>query len=154
VYAALSPYLNGVRRTSNAAAAAQAQAAAAATSAAAAQAAATARAEAAAAVTAPAAAPFLNPAIPQIADATTFGALDTSPVTTVNPNTVAPPAPSATDSVLHGDGAELVQSYGAVALLTGPLAAAQVYGLPAAPAVPAVAPVSAYPRTARIDNAA
>ncbi len=136
VYAALSPYLNGVRRTSNAAAAAAAQAAASVKSAAATEAAIAARQTAQTTITA--APPFLNPAIPAIAAATSatasvtttgadptiaaantsFGAIDT--VTSVNPNTVAPPAPSATDSVLHGDGGELVQAYGAVALLSGP----------------------------------
>ncbi len=161
VYAALSPYLNGVRRASNAAAAAEAQAAAAGKSAAATEAAIAARGNAATAITA--APPFLNPAIPAIAAAT---AATTSITTTdarptalpatesVNPNTVAPPQPSATDSVLHGDGGELVQAYGAVALIGGPVAFSSVYGLPAAPAVPAVAPVIATPRVSRIDDAA
>jgi hypothetical protein len=69
--------------------------------------------------------PFLNPAIAQIA---------------------ARAAVSPTDQVLHGDAGLLVQSYGAVALLTGPVAAAAAYGLPLAPAVPAVAPITAYPK--------
>ena len=192
VYAALSPYLNGVVRTSDAAAAAQVQAAAAATSAAATAAAVAARTQAAA--TLAAAPPFLNPAIAQIADQTALGqaviapvattpnaqaapaitannataaaattlaeatnspnAIDTATVPLVNPNTVAPPPPSATDSVAYGDSGLLVQSYGAVALLSGPLAFASVYGLPPTPAVPPVAPVAASPRVAPVDIAA
>jgi hypothetical protein len=172
VYAALSPYLNGVRRTSNAAAAAEAQAVAAGKNAAATEAAIAARQTAETTITA--APPFLNPAIPVIAAATaattslattdanptllaantSFGAIDTSTVGLVNPNTVAPPQPSATDSVLHGDGGELVQAYGAVALIGGPVAFTGLYGMPPAPAVPPVAPVSAAPRLARIDDAA
>ena len=161
VYAALSPYLNGVRRASNAAAAAEAQAVAAGKNAAAAEAAIAARQTAETAVTA--APPFLNPAIPAIAAATaattSITTTDAAPaplpaVALVNPNTVAPPQPSATDSVLHGDAGELVQAYGAVALVGGPVAFSSVYGLPAAPAVPAVAPVVAAPRVARIGDAA
>jgi hypothetical protein len=56
--------------------------------------------------------------------------------------------------VLHGDGGTLVQSYGAVALLSGPLAVASIYGLPAAPAITAVAAVPAQPRIARIESGA
>jgi hypothetical protein len=161
VYAALSPYLNGVRRASNAAAAAEAQAAAASKNAAATEAAIAARQNAETAITA--APPFLNPAIPAIAAAaaatTSVTTTDADPaplpaVTLVNPNTIAPPAPSATDSVLHGDAGELVQAYGAVALLSGPVALSAAYGLPATPAVPAVAPIIASPRLARIDDAA
>ncbi len=144
VYAALSPFLNGVRRTSDAAAAAQLQAAADAKSAAATAAAVAARAEAAATVTA--APPFLNPAITEIADQTALGETLTAPVATT------PDAQPPADSVLQGDSGLLVQSYGAVALLTGPVALASVYGVPAAPAVPAVAPVAAAPRIARIES--
>jgi hypothetical protein len=71
VYALLSPYLNGVVRTSNAAAAAQLQAASAATSAAATQTAIAARAAATAATTA--APPFLNPAITAIGERIALG---------------------------------------------------------------------------------
>jgi hypothetical protein len=56
--------------------------------------------------------------------------------------------------VLRGDAGELVQAYGAVALIGGPVAFAAAYGLPPAPAVPAVAPVIAAPRLARINDAA
>jgi hypothetical protein len=136
VYAALSPYLNGVRRTSDAAAAAQVRASAAAASAARTAAALAARAQAAATV--PAAPPFLNPAIPVIAVRTTIV------------NAVAPAPPSPTDSVLHGDAGMLVQAYGAVALLAAPLAIASAYGLPATPAIPAVTPVTAPARVARV----
>lgn len=148
VYAALSPYLNGVVRTSDAAAAATAaqQAAAAASSAVAAAAATAARAQATATVTA--APPFLNPVITAIAGRSVLGP---APAPSAQPAS-APPSP--TDSVAYGDSGLLVQSYGAVALLTGPLAAAAVYGLPRAPAIPPVAPVAAYPRTARIDATA
>jgi len=180
VYAALSPYLNGVVRTSDAAAAAQLQATAAAKSAAATAAAVQARSVAAAAVTA--APPFANPAITAIGErialgqsltppsavtpnallaapaaattaAAAFGAIDTDTVTVVNPNTVAPPPASPADSVLHGDSGLLIQSYGAVALAASPLAVAALYGLPPKPAIPAVAPVTATPRVARIENA-
>jgi hypothetical protein len=180
VYAALSPYLNGVRRTSDAAAAAALQAAAAAksaaTSAAATAAAIAARAQAAATVTA--APPFLNPAITAIADETALGqaviapvattpnaqlALPAATATTATTATVAttttpapaaqpttPPPISPTDSVAYGDAGLLVQSYGAVALLAGPLALTPAYGLPATPAVSAVAPVAAYPRVTKV----
>jgi hypothetical protein len=154
VYAAFSPFLNGVRRTSNAAAAAQLQASAAATSAAATAFAVAARAQAAATVTA--APPFLNPAITEIANLTALGETLTPPVATT-PNALlgpplAPAPASPADSVLHGDGGTLVQSYGAVALAGGPLAPASIYGRPATPAVPAVAPVTALPRVARIET--
>jgi hypothetical protein len=178
VYAALSPFLNGVIRTSDAAAAAQLQATAAAKSAAATAAAIQARSVATAAITA--APPFANPAITAIGErialgqslsppsavtpnallgapaaataAVTdpFGAIDTDTVTVVNPNTVAPPPVSPTDSVLHGDSGLLIQSYGAVALAASPLAVAALYGLPPKPAIPAVAPVTAAARLARI----
>lgn len=108
-YAALSPYLNGVRRT----------------------------AEAQTPVAPPAPAtsivaagpPFLNPAIGDIA-------VRSSP----------PPQESPTDAVLHGDSGLLIQSYGAVALLTGPLAQTAVYGLAPAPAIPAASDITPYPR--------
>lgn len=83
VYAVLSPYLNGVVRTSNAAAAAELQASAAATSAAATQAAIAARGAAAAAITA--APPFDNPAITAIADRTALGE-SLTPLSAVTPN--------------------------------------------------------------------
>lgn len=106
VYAAQSPYLNGVQRTPDAAQvvpAAVARTAPAVQTPAAVQ---TAPAEQTSPAPPP---PFLNPAIVQIADQT---------------------------AALSGDGGLLVQSYGAVALLTGPAAIAAVYGLPAKPAVP------------------
>jgi hypothetical protein len=87
-----------------------------------------ARAQAAATVVA--APPFLNPAITQIATLTALG------------------------ETLHGDAGTLVQSYGVVALLAGPLALTSILGLPATPAVSAVAPVTALPRVARIETAA
>jgi hypothetical protein len=77
VYALLSPYLNGVVRTSNAAAAAALQATVAAASAEATQAAIAARSTATAAITA--APPFANPAIAAIADRTALGQSLTPP---------------------------------------------------------------------------
>jgi hypothetical protein len=66
--------------------------------------------------------PFLNPAL---ADIAAKAAITTN----------APPPLSATDPVLYGDSALLIQSYGAVALLSGPQNSPAMYGLPAAPAV-------------------
>lgn len=153
IYATLSPFLNGVRRTSNAAAAAQLQANAAAAGAAATASAVAARAQAAATVVA--APPFLNPAITEIANLTALGETLAPPVaTTPNAQLGAPQFTSPTNSVLHGDGGTLVQSYGAVALASGPLALASIYGLRGTAAVPAVAPVTALPRVARIETAA
>jgi hypothetical protein len=195
---ATSPYLNGVRRTSDAAAAAALQATTAATSAAATAAAIAARAQATATVAA--APPFLNPAIRTIAEQTALGQAVIAPVattpnaqpvpvaaiatstlaitgsvtaaaattgaeaaattgttttaTTSDEQTTAPPPQSPTDSVAYGDSGLLVQSYGAVALLTGPIALTPAYGLPAPPAVTAVAPVTAYPKVAKVDLAA
>lgn len=77
--------------------------------------------------------PFLNPALADIA---------------------ARAANSPTDHVLYGDSGLLIQSYGAVALLTGPLNASPVYVAPVAPVIPPVARVTAYPRTSRIDASA
>jgi hypothetical protein len=129
-YAALSPYLNGVHRTSDAIAAAQTQAA-------------PAIAQLAGAEPAPAssifatAPPFLNPAIGHIA---ARAALAPQFVVSVAQPDVAP-----TDAVLYGDSGFLIQAYGAVALLTGPVALTPVYGLPTAPEIPAVAPITPYP---------
>jgi hypothetical protein len=103
VHALLSPFLNGVVRTSDAAAAAQLQSAAAATSAAATQAAIAARGAAAAAITA--APPFANPAITAIGQRIALG------------ESLLPPA-AVTPNALLG-----VQSVTASAPLT-PLAAA------------------------------
>jgi hypothetical protein len=92
VYALLSPYLNGVLRTSNAAAAAQLQASAAATSAAATQTAIAARAALAASTTA--APPFANPAITAIAERIALGE-SLVPLSAVTPNALLS-APSLT----------------------------------------------------------
>jgi hypothetical protein len=88
VYALLSPYLNGVVRTSNAAAAAQLQASAAATSAAATQTAIAARAAASASTTA--APPFANPAITAIAERIALGE-SLVPLLAVTPNALLAP---------------------------------------------------------------
>lgn len=121
---ALSPFLNGVVRTTDAAAvqAAPPPAAPSATQ------------------TAAPATPFVNPAFTAIADA--FALRQTIPQ--------APPGAA----VLSGDAGELVQAYGAVALLTGPLAVTAAYGVPQQPLVPAVAPTAAAPRLARIETPA
>ena len=170
VYAALSPYLNGVVRTADAAAAAQLQATAASTSAAAAQAAIAARGAAAAALTA--APPFANPAITAIGErialgesltppaAVTPNALLGAPALTATATTSTPPLstttpatpqqPSATDQVLHGDSGMLIQAYGAVALLVGAQALPPVYAQPIAPVIPPVARVTSIPRISKV----
>jgi hypothetical protein len=125
-YTALSPYLNGVQRIPDAAAEPLK--------------AATASASVAVAENAPtsssvvAAPPFLNPAIGHIAARAAL-----APVFIVS---AAPQDVSPTDAVLYGDSGFLIQAYGAVALLTGPVALTPVYGLPTAPAIPAVAPIT------------
>jgi hypothetical protein len=125
---ALSPYLNGVVRTSDAVAAEQAAApaapAATVTSVADTNAAAAAARALEIANTAPAA-PFANPAIDDIA------------------------AETSVNASLQGDAGLLVQSYGAVALATSPLALPPVYTQPVTPAIPPVAPPA---RIARADQ--
>jgi hypothetical protein len=143
VYAALSPYLNGVVRTSNAAAAAQLQSTAAADSAAAAQAAVAARSTAAAVVTA--APPFANPAITAIGERIALGQ------SLVPPPAVTPDALPSTpaDDVLHGDSGTLIQSYGAVALATGILTPPPAFAQPVAPRIPPVSQVTPVPSIAK-----
>jgi hypothetical protein len=168
VYAILSPYLNGVVRTSSAAAAAQLQASAAATSAAATQAAIAARAAAAAAITA--APPFDNPAITAIADRTALGE-SLTPLGAVTPNALlgapsldtvaatptplaaaatADAQPSPANQVLFGDSGTLIQSYGAVALIAGSQPLASVFAQPVAPLVAPAAPVTSVPRVSKV----
>ena len=114
-YAALSPYLNGVVRPSDA----QASATAAVTETAGAvrSATATATATVTTTMTVTPAAPFANPAIDAIALA----------------------------AQLTGDGGHLVQEYGAVALLTGPIAVGPVYQSPAPIAIAPIKRVLALP---------
>jgi hypothetical protein len=76
------------------------------------------------------AAPFLNPAMANIAT-----------MAIVNPNSVAPPPPAPTDPVLYGDSGFLIQAYGAVALLYGPQNLEPVFGLPPPPPIPAIEPI-------------
>jgi len=133
VYAALSPYLNGVQRPSDTAIPVQPDASAVTASVAADDA-----ARATAASAAPPGAPFLNPAIAEIAARAWFAGLPSS----------------ATDPVLYGDSGLLIQSYGAVALLTGPLVVVPAYRRPVSPAVSATVSLAAYPRTAPIDYTA
>jgi|GEM_PF-3145715 hypothetical protein len=180
VYAILSPFLNGVVRTSNAAAAAQLQASAAATSAAATQAAIAARGTATAALTA--APPFANPAITAIADRTALGE-SLTPLGAVTPNALlgpsslntvtgtptplaaattadlaastttaptAPPQSSPTNQVLFGDSGELIQAFGAVALISGSQPLASVFAQPVAPLIPPTALVTAIPRVSKV----
>jgi hypothetical protein len=151
VYELLSPYLNGVIRTSNAAAAAQLQAAAAATSAAATQAAIAARAAATASTTA--APPFANPAITAIGERIALGE------SLVPPSAVTPDAllgapsfqqPSPADQVLHGDSGTLIQSYGAVALATGVLTPPPVFAQPVTPVIPPASLVTRVPRPSAV----
>ena len=121
VYAALSPYLNGVRRVSDAVAAQQLKIAAASTT----EAAVPARAsETSIAAAAP---PFLNPAI---IDISARAALAPAVAVSAASRSISP-----TDAVLYGDSGLLIQSYGAVALLTAVLAFARVYDRSPAPAI-------------------
>lgn len=53
--------------------------------------------------------------------------------------------------VLNGDSGQLIQAYGAVALLTGPVAAITLLGLPPQPAITPVAPVVASPRLPKVE---
>jgi hypothetical protein len=167
VYALLSPYLNGVVRTSNAAAAAQLQASAAATSAAATQTAIAARAALAASTTA--APPFANPAITAIGQRIALGQ-SLIPLSAVTPNALLaplsqpalpatadtpllnapPPVQSPTNQVLFGDSGTLIQAYGAVALATGVLSLPSVFAQPITPIIPPAARVASTPRLAAV----
>ena len=129
VYAALSPYLNGVQRTSDAEAAGQAQERVATIDA---------QATAPAVVsreTTPIAPSFLNPAIGDIAARASVTAVTASP----------------TDPVLYGESGLVIQSWSAVALLVNPLNIFIAYGKPVAPAVSPIEPLTGYPGTERID---
>jgi hypothetical protein len=218
VYATLSPYLNGVVRTSDAAQAAQVNAAANATSIAASATAIATRGDAAAAATA--SPPFVNPAIAAIgarialgesltppAAVTPDALLGTTALTAANATATSPLALAAqaaeTDTVLgtstnlsnpfavnplvstttdtlttnalttaaatnalnatqtaptsafaqvaYGDAGELIQSYGAVALATGPQAlAASAFAQPLTPIIPPAAIVSPVGATAAV----
>lgn len=132
-YAALTPHLNGVQRTSDEVAAEQLKTAAA-------NADATVTGRAPASSIAAAAPPFLNPAIWDIAARAAL-----APVLAVSP---AAHSVSPTDFVLYGDSGLLIQSYGAIALFAGPLAIGPVYHRsPApAPAIAAVPPLAPFPR--------
>ena len=215
VYATLSPYLNGVVRTSDAAQAAQVDAAANATNVAATASAIAARGDASADATA--APPFVNPAIAAIGARIALGESLTPPAAVtpdallgsssligtsttatsplaqstqndsilgtraklsnpfaVNPlvstasntlttnvidattTTTALNAPqtasaSAFAQVAYGDAGELIQSYGAVALATGPQAlAASAFAQPVTPIIPPAAIVSPVAATATV----
>lgn len=143
VYALLSPYLNGVVRTSAAATAARIDATAQTTNSAVAQAAIAAEGNATA--TATALPPFANPAITSIGQRIALGqALGTTIAVTPDAQ-----IGSTLDSlgVLTGDSGLLVQSYGAVALLAGVQANASVFAQAAAtPLVTPPAIVAAIPR--------
>jgi hypothetical protein len=160
VYAALSPYLNGVVRTSDAAAAAALQATTAAKSAGATAAAVAARSTATDAITA--APPFANPAITAIGERIALGQSLTPPAA-VTPNAllatgttddvtaaVTTTQPTPTETVLYGDSGTLIQSYGAVALIAGTQSLPPVFLPPIARAIPPPAPVAAIPRLAKV----
>jgi hypothetical protein len=121
---ALSPYLNGVVRSPDAVTAAAAVDAVTAATTTSSVAATNAAAVAASAAANPpsSATPFANPAIDDIAQQTSINAS------------------------LQGDAGLLVQSYGAVALLAGPLVYAAVYTPPVVPAIPPPAPVAPVAR--------
>jgi hypothetical protein len=141
VYAALSPYLNGVARTSNAARADQVDAAAQRTDPAVAQTAIAANGNASAAATA--APPFANPAISDIASRIALG------------QSLISPAGSTPDallsSVLTGDGGTLIQA-NAAALFASSLIPLQAsaFTQAIAPAIPPPAIVTAAPRVTAI----
>ena len=130
-YVAMTPYLNGVQRTSDELAAEQLKIAAA-------NADATVTGRASASSIVAATPPFLNPAIWDIAARAAL-----APVLAVSP---APHSVSPTDFVLYGDSGLLIQSYGAIALFAGPLAIAPVYHRSPAPAIAAVPPLAPYPQ--------
>lgn len=130
-YVAMTPYLNGVQRTSDELAAEQLKIAAA-------NADATVTGRASASSIVAATPPFLNPAIWDIAARAAL-----APVLAVSP---APHSVSPTDFVLYGDSGLLIQSYGAIALFAGPLAIAPVYHRSPAPAIAAVPPLAPFPR--------
>jgi hypothetical protein len=154
VYAALSPYLNGVVRTSNAAQLAQIDAAAQRADVAVAQAAIAANGSAAAAATA--APPFANPAISAIAARIALAQSLTPPAgatpdallssqTLISPN--APAAPQSPANELTGDSGTIIQA-NAAALFASSLIPLQASAFAQAivPAIPPPAIVTAAPR--------
>jgi hypothetical protein len=148
---ALSPYLSGTVRTSDAAVAAERTAASAAAATAATTAAAAAR-TGPADVIAATAAPYLNPAIPDIAAraAITVPAAGTAIVAT--PAATALAQSNSPAGALQGDSGLLIQSYGAVALVAAPLALAPIFTQPAPLAIPPVAAIPATQRTSLRPN--
>jgi hypothetical protein len=149
VYAALSPYLNGVVRTSNAAQLAQLDAAAQRADTAVAQAAIAANGSAAAAATA--APPFANPAITDIAARIALGQSLTPPAgatpdALLNSQTLAGPTPSPANE-LTGDSGTIIQA-NAAALFASSLIPLQASAFAQAivPAIPPPAIVTAAPR--------
>ena len=169
VYSVLSPYLNGVVRTADAAQLAHVDAASQTTSPAVAQSAIAANGDAAA--TATAAPPFANPAIADIAlrialgqslvplagttpdallstqtiDGQTTNSLDA----VANLNTLA--SFNSTASVLTGDCGELIQANAATLFATTPAALqASAFAQAATPVIPAAAVVTAPPRISAV----
>ena len=127
VYAALSPYLDGAVRTSDATALAHADAVAQAPDVNVTQTVIVANGDSAPVATV--VPPFANPAIAAIGERLAISealAATTSIPTNVTVNAASEPS-------------SIVQSYGAVALLAGVQAAPPVYGLPA---IPVIAPVA------------
>jgi len=121
---ALSPYLSGTVRTPDAGAASERTTAAATATVVVTNTTTTAEA------TAPPPAPYLNPAISDIAARAA----------------ITPAAGTAIVATLSGDSGLLIQSYGAVALVAAPLALAPIATPPAPLAIP---PVAAIPATQR-----
>ncbi len=118
---ALSPFLSGTVRTSDAAAA-DATAVAAPTS------------------------PFLNPAIADIAVRATVVTSVAGTAVVATPAATAPTQSTSPIASLQGDSGLLIQSYGAVALIVAPLTLAPLFTQPAPLAIPPVAPVPAIQR--------
>jgi hypothetical protein len=135
---ALSPFLSGTVRTSDAAAAA-------ATAAPIATAVTRAQPADATAVAAPTS-PFLNPAIADIAVRATVVTSVAGTAVVATPAATAPTQSTSPIASLQGDSGLLIQSYGAVALIVAPLTLAPLFTQPAPLAIPPVAPVPAIQR--------
>ena len=145
---ALSPYLNGVTRTSDAAVAAQTGGVARVTPAPTPQPTVTLTLTPAATGATLQTAPFDNPAIAQIAARVAVSFTAAGPA--IAPTTPSVAAENLAGASLQGDSGLLVQSYGAVALIEAPLALAPLYVQPTRSAIPPVAPVSPVARVAAV----
>jgi hypothetical protein len=81
---------------------------------------------------------------------TTTPLLTTTQAQLTTPTAPAPQQPSPTNSVLFGDSGELIQSYGAVALVTGSQPLVSVFAQPVTPLIPATARVPSIPRVSKV----